>query len=101
MNYTWLPATLRRIADPVLQTLSDSDREAVEAALEAIRRDPYDPPFPGGRWRAMGKDALPNTFVVMVDNRFVVRYQVMRDLPLIGLVNLLDFRVGGPYGPTD
>jgi hypothetical protein len=86
MAYTWMPAALERILEPFLQAHPETE-ERVRAALDAIARSPYKP---GNDYvvRDYKGSELPNAYIVPLQDVWIC-YQVMRDMPLLLLVNVL------------
>jgi hypothetical protein len=59
--------------------------------MEAIAKNPLDPGLPTSDWKGRAEHELPNTKVAIAEGRIMIRYQIMADHPVLGLVNVLDF----------
>jgi hypothetical protein len=89
-EWNWLPEPRRRILEPFLATLDSETRAQVDADLERLREDPRNPPLPTWQWKGRQEPVLSDTWVSQIAERFLIRYQLFVDFPLIGIVNIID-----------
>jgi hypothetical protein len=87
-NYQWMPKPNERILGPFLATASPDVVSIATEALEAIRQDPYDPPFP--RLPYKGHDVANAHIAIAGNGRLWICYQIYRDYPLLALRNILE-----------
>lgn len=83
-----MPKTKERILEAFLAEAEPGVKEISEEALEAIRLDPYDPPFP--RMPYKGHDLANGHIAIAANGRLWICYQIFRDYPWLALRNILD-----------